>query len=190
MPDLETDCLRSIDSSVFLPWNAAGLPGELLTIIIQYLRSSIWETSFRASLLRSCSLTCRDWAAYIRPVLLSTVTLRSRKKALAFSALVRSPAVMTPGLLRDAVHTIRLQINKNSRPWMYHVWVLLRGSILPNLKRIDFEIKGQDIFNESELGRSICEVLLDIGLPRILPSMHPIRLHTLTLRNQTFRVYS
>ena len=88
-----------------------------------------------------CSLTCRVWAIHIRPLIFSEVVLRSQEKTRTFSELIRSPVVV-PVPLREAVRKIKLVVDDESHPWMYHVWTLLRDYILPFLESIDFTIKG------------------------------------------------
>lgn len=122
-------------------------------------------------------------------MLFSRIVLKSSNDARTFSALVRPPSVVVPGLLHTAVRDIRLRMDDSSRPWMYHVWALLRDGTLPNLESIHWRIRGANTVQASQICRNRCKVLLDIGLPRTMPSTHPIRLHTLTLYNLEFPSY-
>ena len=132
-----------------------------------------------------CSLTCRVWAIHIRPLIFSEVVLRSQEKTRTFSELIRSPVVV-PVPLREAVRKIKLVVDDESHPWMYHVWVLLlRDAILPNLQSITVAISGKS--TDPPMGRSKCETLLDIGFPRTLPCVNPLRLNMLHLDSLKFR---
>ena len=174
-----------------MPSRADRLPEELFEPIIKYiciLRKWDWDFVHTRS-LRDCSLTCRYWATRIRPAIFSHVTLTSQSRTRTFLALLPSPVVV-PGLLRDIVREISLVMAEDSRPWMYHVWALLRNGALPNLRSINVNIRGQsDDIRRPEAGRSKCEALLDVGLPRRLPSSHQINLHTLSLTEISFRSY-
>lgn len=145
-----------------------------------------WDVPSFQSSLAPCSLTCRHWATQIRPVLFAKVVIKSHDAARSFTSFARCPAAV-PGPLRLVVREIQLLVNNAFRPWMYHVWALFRDVALPNLQRVDLTIEG----NESEAGwRKSDEPLLDIGLPRTLPSAHHIPLHLLTLLNLRFRSHA
>ena len=175
---------------------AVQTPEELLVIICQCLCLE-WPTKWDRvshiwvfdSSLAQCSLTCRRWAARIRPAVFRNITLTSEKKARAFSALVRY-SVNVPASLRDIVRHLKLEMDDTSRPWMYYVWALLRDGILTNLDRLDLQIVGADNSAKPQVVRRKGEVLLDIGLPRTLPSTHPVYLDTLQLWNIQFRSHA
>ena len=104
--------------------------------------------------------------------------------------MTRSP-VIVPGPLRDVVRDIRLEMDENSRPWMYYIWALLRDGVLLNIQSIDLRISGdRDKALQERWDKSEIFSLLDIGLPRTLPSAHPIHLRTLDLRRLKFRSHA
>ena len=185
--------LRAIDLSI--PSTGTRFAEEILAIILRYLcpgkptgnASGNWIIDASLAL---CSLTCRHWAAQIRPAIFKNITLRSHKQACAFSALVRS-SVAVPGPLQEDVCSITLWINGESRPWIYYVWALLRDGVLPNMTRVDLNIQGRNCgILEPQLIQKKGEVLLDVGLPRKLPSMHPICLGRLGIEDVQFRSYT
>ena len=186
--DSVTDILRSIDVSV--PSKGSQVPGEVLEIILAYLRPirDSWRPFDRK--LAQCSLTCRHWAAYIRPLIFNHIHLTSEKRLCAFSTLVYSPVVV-PAPLREIVRHLQIQMDNVSRPWLYHAWALSRDKVLPNVERIDLFVGGEpgdeDLDAEFPKTRAKSELLLDIGLPRKLPSTHPLHLHKLDLRFLRFR---
>ncbi|KIP07049.1 hypothetical protein PHLGIDRAFT_13437 [Phlebiopsis gigantea 11061_1 CR5-6] len=179
------------------PCSATQLPLELLDIISKYLCAEDGygcsnDRSFFYAALCPCSLVSRRWATHIRPTLFERVVLTSKEKACTFLALLRSPVVV-PVLLREVVREIKLEMDEDSRLWMYHVWEILRDGVLPNLESVDLKIKGNEESpkgSQPKKGRSRCETLLDIGFPRKPPqSAHPIRLCMLSLSNLSFRSY-
>ncbi|KIP11807.1 hypothetical protein PHLGIDRAFT_33126 [Phlebiopsis gigantea 11061_1 CR5-6] len=56
-----------------------------------------------------------------------------------------------PGPLRLVVRDINLVMAKSSRPWMYHIWALLRDVALPNLRAIDLQVAGVNQGDQSEV---------------------------------------
>ena len=193
--DLETTCLRSphvvdADSST-----TVQLPEEILELVMKSLCTDTperndWEETFFDPSLGPCSLTCRYWAAYIRPIHFSKIVLSSQRSARTFAELVRSSTAV-PGRLRDVVQEIELCMDEAHRPWMYHIWTLLRYASLPNLHAVNLKIEAQKGTSEfPTYGRSRCERLLDTGLPRMVPSSHPIRLHTLYLEGLKLRSFT
>ena len=180
MPDCVTARPHFNDSLV--PPRGSQVPEELLAIIPQHLANSRFGWGFDWSLAQ-CSLTCRYWAAHIRPVIFRRVTLRSEKMVRAFTALFRSP-IAVPGPLGGSVRYLEIKIDNTGRPWLFHVWALLRDGMLPNIERIDMSIDGA---NSQDSRRN--DALLDIGLPRRLPSARPIQLDNLTLHNLQFSSY-
>ena len=192
-PDSEI-ALDASNVSVWSSWRQ--LPGELVAVVLQHLcEEARWirdsprgTPALDQRFLGLCSLTCRRWAEGIRPVLFSEVILDSGERARAFSVLLRSP-VAVPKPLRTVVRKITLVIRKDSRPWMYHVWVLFRNGILPIHQPITLDISCLRVDQEPEEnwnGKGD-ESILDVGFPRKLPSMRPIRLRTFQLNNLRFR---
>ena len=182
--------LRSVDTSV--PTKGSQIPGEVLAIVLEYLCSHSVDDSDdddkrpSQSKLAQCSLTCRHWAAHIRPIIFSRITLTSGKRAHAFSALVCSP-INVPAPLRETIRYLDITMDDIERPWLFHVGVLFRGAGLPNLEWVDLTIVGATSDEKPQVARTNGELLLDVGLPRKLPFPHPIRLRTLRLWNLQFR---
>ncbi|KIP06067.1 hypothetical protein PHLGIDRAFT_119265 [Phlebiopsis gigantea 11061_1 CR5-6] len=153
--------LRLIDISA--PSKGAQLPAELLEVVLQHI-------------------------SQIRPQLFWRVEIRSPQKFLAFAALVRSSDAAVPWSLRLVVNFIELTVESSSRPWIYHIWALLRDVALPNFEGIELNIKGVYHGKEVEVGRRKHDGWrLDIGFPRTLPSAHPLHLRSLSARSLTFR---
>ncbi|KIP06072.1 hypothetical protein PHLGIDRAFT_119269 [Phlebiopsis gigantea 11061_1 CR5-6] len=191
-----TEYRRLIKASITPSPKAAQLPEELLKLILEHLcvhqeSNSEGAPAFDRS-LGKCSLICRYWAAHTRPILFSRVVLRSQESARILSGFLRHP-VAVPGPLRDVIRELRLEMDAHGRPWMYHVWILLRDRMLPNLQSLDLRIESKLLPKDPQTiqSRLGCRDLLDIGLPRKLPSALPshdiIRLHTLTLCDLQFR---
>ena len=168
-----------------MPSKASKVPEELFDIVLKYLHPRRDDDPFESALAR-CSLTCRHWAAHIRPLIFRRVVLASEKGARTLLAFVRSPVVV-PGPLRDTVRFLEVKMDNISRPWLFYVAALFRDDGLRTVKWMDIYIKGVDNNRESQVTRKKGELLLDIGLPRKLPSAHPILLRNLRLQNLQFR---
>ena len=171
---------------------AAQIPEELFKVLLKHLcineRPPSAATSFEPRLAR-CSLTCRYWATHIRPVLFSKIALKSQDDVHTLATLLRSP-VDVPGPLYAAVRAICLHMDSLSRPWMYHIWALLRDGMLPNVQSLDVKLNGHGV-GYLKVGRHKCECLLDIGLPRTIPhAPYPIRLRELHLDRFSFYSYT
>ena len=186
--DSETGLQRFDDVSVSS--KGAQVPGKLLSSILEYLRPEREDGPFEPLLAR-CSLTCRHWAVHIRPHIFRRVHLTSEKRVRAFSALARS-SVVVPAPLRETVRHLVIEMDNISRPWLYHAWALSSSNLLPKVEETYlFVISKADsderLLTGSPVSRRKSEVLLDIGLPRKLPSTRPLVLHTLYLHNLWFR---
>lgn len=191
-PDSVTALLHSTNASV--PSKGSQIPGELLAIVLEYLCSSEAGKEddykeYRIDIkLAQCSLTCRHWAANIRPRVFSRITLTSGKRARTFSALVCS-SVHVPAPLRDNIRYLRIKMNDAERPWLFYIGAIFRGAGLPNIEWAELIIKGVDGYGKPQMSSGKGELLLDIGLPRKVPSAQPIRLHALRLEYLQFRSY-
>ena len=182
----------SIDATV--PSKAAQLPEELFEPILNHLcaldpQHDRWGQSVYSPSLGFCALTCRHWATHVRHVLFLKVALKSENRARTFSDLVRSPVAVPGPPVGEIVQMIELTMEEESPHWMFHVWTILRDGILPNLQSINLDIRGGIQDSDAEVSpapRHKCEILYDIGLPRRIPSVHPISLHTLRLQSLGF----
>ena len=183
------DILRSVDVSA--PSKGTQVPAEVLEIILAYLRPKRDSRPFDPE-LGQCSLTCRYWAAHIRPRIFSRTRLTSEKMVRALPSLVHSPVVV-PAPFRETVRHLEIRMDSVSRPWLYHAWALSRDSVLPNVERISLTVTGkfgdEDLDTEFPKARGKSELLLDIGLPRTVPFTHRLHLHTLDLEFLRFRSY-
>ena len=166
------------------PTRGPQVPEELLAIVLDYLCLRL-ESEYFSPLRGQCSLTCRHWAAHIRPAIFKRIILTSREMACTLPALVHS-SVDVPAPLRETVRQLDIEMDNRSRPWLFYVWALLRDGVLPNIEQINLSIKGVYDMWGPYAARKKSEVFLDIGLPRTLPSAHPIRLKTLRLENLRF----
>ncbi|KIP06070.1 hypothetical protein PHLGIDRAFT_119267 [Phlebiopsis gigantea 11061_1 CR5-6] len=189
MPDLELAYAVDVSRSAEHSQNASELPEEIIYIILKHLcidqHDLAWGESFFDRALGRCSLTCRYWAAHIRPVLFAKLVLRSQNDVAALGALVRS-SVVVPGMLGAVVREIDLVMDEGAHPWMYHVWALVRDGVLPSLRSIDLRIDGAGSVRAWHTGRHRCAVMYDVGLPRTRPSDHTLHLRRLLLHSLKF----
>lgn len=92
--------------------------------------------------LGACSLTCKYWAARIRPLIFTKLAIRSREDALAFIHLCHSA---TPGTSVGAfVKFLTLNQSAAECSWVHHILVIQPKDLIPNITEIDLHIRLDD----------------------------------------------
>lgn len=142
--------------------------------------------------LAACSLTCRYWATAIRPVLFSSLVLRSADDFDQMIALVEAPTSPAGDLVSTFVREVGIELDGSpQRPWLHHLRKLsvhlgpkrpprLRGMEPPSFL---FRMR---VVGDGHSNLESIHLLPFQDLPRSLPHIYPallsLRLENLRLR--------
>lgn len=161
----------------------ANIPPELFQRIIENLCSA---PELKKHDLGLCSLTCRYWAATIRPDIFRELTLRSRDDAIAFLQFIRPESTTTVASFGAYVQKLSLEqlIRPHGVPWMHLVALASGGGppLLPKLSKVVVMLMGGDR-TQSAFPTSIYA-----DIPRSIPpsAIHPSELLLITGRFRRF----
>lgn len=112
------------------PSAAASFPAETLCLIVQSLRTEsepdlvfdrwLVNNNKLKQGLAACSLTCRYWAACVRPMLFESIVLRNRDDVEQLLHFLCFSAPLTCSILRCIIR-LGIQIDGPQQPWLHHV---------------------------------------------------------------------
>lgn len=142
--------------------------------------------------LTACSLTCRFWAAIIRPMLFTFIVLRNAKDVEQLLRLLEQSVSVGPPITR-CIASIGLEFDEvHARPWLHRVSAVFRCLNAHGRRAcLDLRVNGhQDVKTRSPVAHTLPYQLFPRTVPYSIIPLRRIILTSLRLRNTSdlFRI--
>ncbi|KIP03934.1 hypothetical protein PHLGIDRAFT_15538 [Phlebiopsis gigantea 11061_1 CR5-6] len=171
---------------------ADRIPPELFENILHHLPGEVnarnpWRS--RKRILGTCSLTCRYWAAYIRPFIFAKLALKSREDMSSFLAVMKgSKPTFFEVAISKYVKELYLLQTVPSDPWIPLLLNFTPKTDLPNLTQINV-LTSCELSAESDMNTTSTRSIYYQDLPVALPAAHIWRLSRHSITSIHFRTF-